>query len=462
MELTLSVSIGESLDKLSILEIKKDKIKDTNKLIAIQHEIDTNRSVLEPYIDDYLYPCLVAINTLIWDGMDETKTKKTDLDILCKDIFANNEARFRCKKMINDKYNSNISEVKSYNAEEIYFVTYDFITSDLIDIYRKFLSFYFDNVIVCSPSLLVEKKIPLSKTYDLFSPLHKDLDYLYKLNKKPLIDKIVESYHLPPFNYIMSGALGDLVHTLYVIKIIYLKTGIKGNLYLNIFNREFRHGVNTYIDIKNFFLSQICINSVEIYDMSTRLQISLDIWRESPLMYTVSWLEILNNVYKIPMINCPWLRWDCIDEKYTDTIIINRSTWRHIDNFPWVDITKQNKCVFISFSGKDYEAFPYKENVDFIKVESFDQMATIINSCKFFIGNQSMPLALACSLHKPCLGELFDIDGIFYIGLEKYNNEYSWISATDHYFNYPSLIKGNIQLNYETQEPRIINIGVTD
>jgi hypothetical protein len=133
-----------------------------------------------------------------------------------------------------------------------------------------------------------------------------------------------------------------------------------------------------------------------------------------------------------------WIKWDIIDPKYQNTIIINRSIRRQIKEFPWREIVSQNQCIFISFNQEDYDAFEFKEFVEFIKVNSFDEMVTVINSCKYYIGNQSMPLALAYGLHKPCLAEIYPEAAAYYCGLEKFHPSYSWISPSDSFLNLES------------------------
>jgi hypothetical protein len=65
MEINSIISIGEAMDKLSILDIKKLKITNSDKLSVIQNEIDKNNHSLKKYTNSYLYSCLIIINTYI-------------------------------------------------------------------------------------------------------------------------------------------------------------------------------------------------------------------------------------------------------------------------------------------------------------------------------------------------------------------------------------------------------------
>ena len=75
--ITLPVSIGEALDKLTILEIKKDKIKDKNKNKDVVKEYDLLKLELNNIMKEniqFYYDKLVLENETIWDMLDDIKT----------------------------------------------------------------------------------------------------------------------------------------------------------------------------------------------------------------------------------------------------------------------------------------------------------------------------------------------------------------------------------------------------
>lgn len=442
MEILTKISIGEALDKLSILEIKKTEIIDIEKIKNIEHEIKCISPSLEQFISKHkiYYDCLKIINKIIWDGMENTKnTENTNYLKNCMNVFYNNDARFRCKKILNKLSFSEIVEEKSYGKDIIYLIGTDKMCEDIISTYTNYLSFYFDNVIYSNNLMENFENFQINKNQE-------DSKYSHLYSNNVLLKKIGEITHSENLNYVNRGALGDLIHVLYVIRTIYLTTGKKGNLYINISaGSEFRHGEETYKDIKNFIEYQEYINEFNIYRGNEKIDINLDEWRSSNFLFKTDWLKLLSSFYNIPLINMSWTRYTT-NEKYSDCIVINRSFYRHINNFPWENIVTKNKCVFVSFNMKDYEVFPYKNNVELINVTNFHEMAQIINSCKFFIGNQSMPLALAYSLNKPCLGELYGPESIFYSGLENYNENYNWISADSSYLDDNLLNKYNINI----------------
>lgn len=231
---------------------------------------------------------------------------------------------------------------------------------------------------------------------------------------------------------------------MYVVKVKYLLTGKKGNIFLKpgYFTRDI---IQTYKDIKNILEKQEYVNEIELFE-SQNIDIDLNIFRFSPLLYRVDWLINLSTTFNIPLIPLSWIKYDkTFKTKYSDKIVINRSCQRHISNFPWEKIVNNQSCSFISFNGADYSVFQFKEKVELIQVNTFDEMINVIGNCKFFIGNQSAPLSIAYSLGKPSLGELFSIDSNLYMGLDRYS-EFIWITENNNNLNPDILNKYQINL----------------
>ena len=116
----IEVSIGEILDKISILEIKKNKIKDREKLKNINNEFNTLVASYPTYIDQLEYKDLLKINSLLWDIEDrlrlKEKNKKFDEEFikLARDVYFTNDKRSVIKKKINIRLGSDLIEEKSY------------------------------------------------------------------------------------------------------------------------------------------------------------------------------------------------------------------------------------------------------------------------------------------------------------------------------------------------------------
>ena len=130
MSITLPVSIGEALDKLSILTIKLHRITDFRK-DAVQHEYNILYSQLNEYTEKhkFYYNKLIEINEIIWDDQDkvrtnnETQTNKEFAD-LCRRILDMNDMRFRIKNKLNMLSNSDIKEQKGYAQKRALFVSH--------------------------------------------------------------------------------------------------------------------------------------------------------------------------------------------------------------------------------------------------------------------------------------------------------------------------------------------------
>ena len=120
--MTIEVSIGEALDKLSILSIKMDKIKDQTKLENISKEyFRLIRPIDERMLIDPLYKALKSINEKLWDIEDDIRVCERHGDFnlnfirLARMVYQNNDKRANIKKEINIKYGSDLMEEKSYN-----------------------------------------------------------------------------------------------------------------------------------------------------------------------------------------------------------------------------------------------------------------------------------------------------------------------------------------------------------
>jgi hypothetical protein len=120
--MTIEVSIGEALDKLSILSIKMDKIKDEEKHKNISKEYFTLiHPIDERMLIDPLYKALKSINEKLWDIEDDIRICERHGDFnsnfirLARMVYQNNDKRANIKKEINIKYGSDLMEEKSYN-----------------------------------------------------------------------------------------------------------------------------------------------------------------------------------------------------------------------------------------------------------------------------------------------------------------------------------------------------------
>lgn len=118
----LPVSIGEALDKLTILDIKLQKIQDPIKHSYCQTEYDLLRTELEPYLKKHAFPYarLRDVNLQIWEMQDEIRARPDPQK--CVDILDKNDMRFRLKDGINKTSESVVREQKGYPPRRALFL----------------------------------------------------------------------------------------------------------------------------------------------------------------------------------------------------------------------------------------------------------------------------------------------------------------------------------------------------
>ena len=112
MSVLIRVSVGEALDKLSILQIKAARIRNEAKLAHIHREINELMPVLGEYMKKVQeqYELLYQVNERIWNMCDDARTRGTTDPIVMKE----NDARFRVKKKINQLVESHLLEQKDF------------------------------------------------------------------------------------------------------------------------------------------------------------------------------------------------------------------------------------------------------------------------------------------------------------------------------------------------------------
>ncbi len=121
----LPTSIGEAIDKLTILDIKLERITDANRKADVQREHDAllKHSELTDFVQTHadLYNTMKKANAIIWDMMDVLRDGASRISgeeylKTCKDCIEFNDIRFRIKARINQASNSELREQKSYKA----------------------------------------------------------------------------------------------------------------------------------------------------------------------------------------------------------------------------------------------------------------------------------------------------------------------------------------------------------
>lgn len=125
MNVNVEISIGEFFDKITILEIKKERISNTDKLVNINNELDGlnnlltqllfSRKDVEKEVSE-----LRKINEALWEIEDDIREKEAQKDFgerfieLARSVYITNDRRSEIKREINLKLGSDLVEEKSY------------------------------------------------------------------------------------------------------------------------------------------------------------------------------------------------------------------------------------------------------------------------------------------------------------------------------------------------------------
>tara|TARA_Y100000590_G_scaffold351035_1_gene403142 strand:+ start:141 stop:524 length:384 start_codon:yes stop_codon:yes gene_type:complete len=124
MQIITPISLGELLDKISILKIKEINIGDENKKVYIKEELYALNKILDQNIDrarveEYIEK-LLSINKKLWNIEDQIRecerNKKFDNYFieLARSVYITNDIRSQIKLEVNKKFGSKLVEVKSY------------------------------------------------------------------------------------------------------------------------------------------------------------------------------------------------------------------------------------------------------------------------------------------------------------------------------------------------------------
>ncbi len=126
-KILVEVSVGELLDKISILEIKKEKIKDIEKLKFINDEYSVLKDQLNKNVESdekllELFNSLKEINSKLWVIEDNKRLCEKNSDFgekfikLSRDVHFLNDDRAKLKLEVNNHTGSKIKEIKEYTS----------------------------------------------------------------------------------------------------------------------------------------------------------------------------------------------------------------------------------------------------------------------------------------------------------------------------------------------------------
>lgn len=125
MRIEIPVSFGELIDKLTILEIKKSKITNKEKLKKIQLEYELLNKKYQTILNDrkelqIFYEALLKVNNKLWEIEDKIRIFENNKEFneefidLARSVYKSNDERFAIKNDINETFDSEIQEQKEY------------------------------------------------------------------------------------------------------------------------------------------------------------------------------------------------------------------------------------------------------------------------------------------------------------------------------------------------------------
>jgi hypothetical protein len=234
--------------------------------------------------------------------------------------------------------------------------------------------------------------------------------------------------------FLLGGRLGDLIHVLWVAK----NTPGKHDFFItdrrDLHSDGFQYPLQQTVDeLLPVLAQQSWFNSLTVYDNQVEFGewlSNLSMWRR--YVYSNSWTPLLATTFGVPLIPGPWIQLPKISG-WEDRIVFHCSVHQARRGHWNIPIEKYNdtRAIFVGTT-EEYRLFGYQ--MEFYQPKNLREHFDIINSCKYFIGNQSAPLAMAHALDVPRLAILNKTDEIAYRGEEKYSKNFNWISDSDFFF----------------------------
>lgn len=212
-----------------------------------------------------------------------------------------------------------------------------------------------------------------------------------------------------------SGQSGDLMYSLAAIKSfeqesnLYLNLNVKSNLYQGAKNPL----GDVFLNQKMFdfmyplLINQTYLKNVEVYT-SQKIDVDLDQFRNQPInpamgSLTKRYFYFIHNYIDLSM---PWITVNDKIEELSDKILVCRSERYRNESINYAFLRTLNNIVFCGLDDEWNDFKKWVPNSQRIIAKDSLELATYINSCKFFIGNQSLSFSIAESLKKDRLLEV--------------------------------------------------------
>ncbi len=197
-ELSLPVSVGEALDKLTILDIKREKISDERKKDVEKEYGILFDKLFVAYVKkvQWYYDILKEVNLTIWNLQDQFHGKdvsELEAGRICAEILKENDRRFRMKAKINNILSSNLREQKGYAKKKAFFYGH-LGMGDMFWLCGavRYLSTCYDEVIVVCKERNIKNVQMMyfdDPTIKFFVITSDEVLHPFQLHKKGLIEK---------------------------------------------------------------------------------------------------------------------------------------------------------------------------------------------------------------------------------------------------------------------------------
>lgn len=237
-----------------------------------------------------------------------------------------------------------------------------------------------------------------------------------RLNSLPKIKAL--SYAAGVINFTHSGNAGDIIYALPTLKKIHQLTGAKINLYFILGKPLILPKYSTH-PLGNVMLNQpmadmliplisaqAYISNCETYT-DQKIDVDLDYFRSGLVPQDkgniARWCGYITGVN--PDLWIPWLA-VTPNKSFKDHIIIARSARYQNKIIDYRFLNKYSLLKFVGVESEYQEIRKYLPKIEWVQVSNFMDLAQIIAGCKFFIGNQSFPYAIAEALKIPRILEV--------------------------------------------------------
>ena len=230
---------------------------------------------------------------------------------------------------------------------------------------------------------------------------------------------------------LISGKLGDLIHSLYVCNVLFKHFDKRSVIYMTDSVEPFENGLqNTYLELYEFIKMQSFCEDFKIWG-GEPIEANTTLFRRSNLLYKNCWREIFNETFNTSILTGAWLDYHNPKIKQNTLVVARRYKIPMTDNAKniYLKYIEQFEKVIFLGSKHDYDLFDLKHYCKLVTPLTIDDWLINIKTSGYFIGNQSSPLAMALALDVNVLAELFPrtiIDYIHYVGEEKYSQKFNY------------------------------------